>query len=111
MLEHARDLFALSVVQRRKRRPAFVRELDQALAAIRVRWPARDEAITLELGKDAAQVPRVDAQIPAQLRRRRSRAVGKFVKNAHFYQGKWAAQESLIQDPHPLRVEPVEAPD
>jgi len=63
-----------------------------------------------EPAQDATQIPRVEAQLPAQLRRRRLVALRQLVQYARRGERERAVQEPFVEQADLLRVEPIEAP-
>src|SRR5690606_17858458 len=86
------------------------RQRQEPVPPIPRRDPALDQTTALEPSQDPAQVPRIQTQIPRQVRRRRLLAVRDLVQHPRLRQRERTPRELLLQQPDPPRVEPVEVP-
>src|SRR5204863_521896 len=67
-----------------------------------------DEAALLEGAQDAAQIARVEAEVPAQLGRRRPILMRQLVEHAHFRKREGALEITLVEQADLPGIEPIE---
>src|SRR3989454_1110484 len=109
-LEQRADVGARLGVEPGERPPPGGGEAHEALPGVAGRGLPVDQAALHEPAQDATQIPRVEAQLPAQLRRRRLVALRQLVQDARRGERERAVQEPFVEQADLLRVEPIEAP-
>src|SRR5206468_12914651 len=80
-----------------ERPPPSGGEAHEALPGVAGRGLPVDEAVLHEPAQDATQIPRVEAQLPAQLRRRRLVALRQLVQYARRGERERAVQEPFVE--------------
>ncbi len=108
--QHRADFVSRARVEGGEGRLATRGERQVALPPVVFRLRPLEEAALLKTAQDAAQVSCVQAEIAAQLGRRRPLAVRQLVEDARLAEGEGAIQVRLAEQADLARVEAVEAP-
>jgi hypothetical protein len=73
-----------------------LRQPQQDLSPVGRRGLAVDEPLLLEAAQDPTQVPRIDAQLPAEVGRGGLVVVRQLVQHAHLGEGERASQQPFV---------------
>ncbi len=108
--EHGTGFVPRSGIERKEGGSSLLRQGEVIEAAIGVGRISHHQAAVLEVPEHPAQIPRVEAQVRAQLRRGWLFPLKQLVEHAPLGQRERAPQQSLAQGANLLGVEAVEPP-